>query len=499
MREAAGELGQQADFLEGLLNLVLTVGIILVHVMVDNAFRDNIVDLGAFVEGSHGILEDHLAAADDFHVFLLGDLSADPLSLVEDFTLGGGIDADDRAADGRFAGAGLADQCKCLALVNGEIDIVHSHELSAAVAKRHLQVLDLNERLAVRILMRMIQLDVGGLAEIRILQLLDGIRLRDLRCARVHQPGLGLVRCGDIIHRRLFEEVDVQGVAVAGCKRVALDLVEEVGRRAINGRQFLTLDAQLRQGAQESPGVGMMRIKEDFIGKTGLNDLSCVHDRYTVSHIGHNTQVMGDINDGHVVFTLQGLDEFQDLCLNRHVQSSGRFVADQDLRLAGHGDSDDSSLAHAAGEFMRILAIAHFRVRDADARKQADGFFLGSLAPQALMQFDRFTDLQSDLFQGVQAGHGVLCHHGNLLAADLLPFPFGLELGQVKPVVHDGAVCDLSVLVEHAHKELGEHALAGTGLTHNREGLPFIEVQGAAADSLQLLAAERELDLNILC
>ena len=118
---------------------------------------------------------------------------------------------------------------------------------------------------------------------------------------------------------------------------------------------------------------------------------------------------------------------------------------------------------------------------------------------QSLMQFDRFTDLQSDLFQGVQAGHGVLCHHGNLLAADLLPFPFCLELGQVKPVVHDGAVCDLSVLVEHADKELGEHALAGTGLTHNREGLPFIEVQGAAADSLQLLAAERELDLNILC
>ncbi len=57
-------------------------------------------------------------------------------------------------------------------------------------------------------------------------------------------------------------------------------------------------------------------------------------------------------------FDLELLEQIENLRLNRHVQRSGGFVADEDLRVAGHGNGDDHALSHAAGELVWILRSA---------------------------------------------------------------------------------------------------------------------------------------------
>ena len=168
----------------------------------------------------------------------------------------------------------------------------------------------------------------------------------------------------------------------------------------------------------------MQGREEDVIGHADFNDLAAVHNRDPVRNIGHHTQVMGDVNDGHVLLFLQAADQVQNLGLDGNVQGGGGFIADEDLGTAGYGDGDDHALAHAAGKLMRILTVAALRVRNADSFQNPVDFFTGRFALQALMQLHAFLNLVADGFQGVQTGHRILGDHGNLLTADLQPVFF---------------------------------------------------------------------------
>ena len=89
-----------------------------------------------------------------------------------------------------------------------------------------------------------------------------------------------------LVHGGLFQEVDVQGVLVAGREGVALDLVEQAGGRTVDGGELLALHAQLRQGGQQGPGVGVLRVEEHLVGHADLDDLAAVHHRHPVGHVG---------------------------------------------------------------------------------------------------------------------------------------------------------------------------------------------------------------------
>ena len=329
-------------------------------------------------------------------------------------------------------------------------------------------------------------------------ELADGIGLVDLGRARIQHPGLGLVRGRHVKERRLLQEIDVERLMVAGSEGIAHHLVEQVRRGTIDGGQLFALDAQLRQRAQQRPGVGMPCIEENLVDHADFHNLAGVHNRHTVGHVGHHAQVVGDIDDGHVLLALQLADQIQNLRLDGHIQGGGRLVADQDLRTAGHGDGDDHALAHAAGKLMRILIIAALRIGDTHQLQHVDGLALGLAAAHALMQLDGLLNLHADLLQRVQAGHGILRHHGDLAAADGAPFLLGSKLGQILAVIQDGAAGDRAVFIQHAHKALGKHGLARAGLAHDGQRFAVIQFQGALADGVQLFAAQGELHLQIL-
>ncbi|MNP70440.1 hypothetical protein D3C76_1666740 [compost metagenome] len=51
-------------------------------------------------------------------------------------------------------------------------------------------------------------------------------------------------------------------------------------------------------------------IIEDFFYRSGLYDLTSIHDRYTIRHIRYNTEIMCYKNNGRSYFSLQFLHQF---------------------------------------------------------------------------------------------------------------------------------------------------------------------------------------------
>ena len=160
--------------------------------------------------------------------------------------------------------------------------------------------------------------------------------------------------------------------------------------------------AKLRQGEQQRLGVWMARILEDLVCKAVFHDLPGIHDGHAVCHIGDDAEVMRDVDDGHVQFLLQLLDELEDLSLNGYVECGGRFIADEDLRAAGNRRCNDDALAHTAGKLMGVLLIALLGIVDADLAQQFDCLLFCGLLVRAEVVGDDFADLLADGFHRVE-------------------------------------------------------------------------------------------------
>ena len=148
MGEAGGKLRQQADLMQGVHHLFMQVFLIFVEMMVQQALSNDILHLGALIQRSHGILEDHLDLTDDLLVQFLGNLAVDLLALEEDVAAGGRVDAADGTANGGLTGAGLADQREGLALIDVKVDMIDSNKFLLTGAKGDLKVFQLNQLFA---------------------------------------------------------------------------------------------------------------------------------------------------------------------------------------------------------------------------------------------------------------------------------------------------------------------------------------------------------------
>ena len=294
-----------------------------------------------------------------------------------------------------------------------------------------------------------------------------------------------------------LHKVDLEGVGIAGGEGVPLHLQEEVGGRALDGVELLSLHAQLGQGGEQGPGIGVPGVVKDLLAGADLHNVPGVHDGNAVGHIGHHAQVVGNIDGSEVVFLLKILDELEDLGLDGHIQGGGGLVADEDLGPAGHGDGDDHPLAHTAGELVGILLGAALRLVDAHLLQHLEDLGVGLGPLETLVEDDGLLDLVADGLERVEGGHGVLHDHGDLPAADGAPLLVGGVPGQVLAVVADLPGRDRAVGVQKAHKGLGKHALAGARLAHDGQALPPVDVQGDPADGVEHLAPQGEFHVQV--
>ena len=163
----------------------------------------------------------------------------------------------------------------------------------------------------------------------------------------------------------------------------------------------------------------MLGVVENLIGGALLTDGAGVHDDDLVTQLGHNAQIVGDHDDGHAQFLLEGLHQLQNLGLNGHVQSGGGLVGDQNIRLTGQSHGDHNPLAHTAGELEGILLHPLFRLVDVNQPQHFHGPIPGLLLVAAGVQGDGLHQLVADGVGGVQGGHGVLEDNGDLVAPDI--------------------------------------------------------------------------------
>ena len=92
----------------------------------------------------------------------------------------------------------------------------------------------------------------------------------------------------------------------------------------------------------------MLWQREDAIGAAVLHDPPGVHHPDLVRGLGHNSEVVGDDDDGHAETALEVVEQGKDLRLHRHIQRGGRLVGDQKLWLVGQCHGDHRTLAHSA-------------------------------------------------------------------------------------------------------------------------------------------------------
>ena len=188
---------------------------------------------------------------------------------------------------------------------------------------------------------------------------------------------------------------------------------------------------------------------------------------------------MGDQHDGLAFLHLQILEQFHDLCLDGNVQRGGGLVADDQLRVADHGDGNHHALFHAAGELMGVVVDALLGIRDAQLAEHLQNLHTGFLLLHAGVLDQALSHLVTHLVNRVQAGHGVLEHHGHVRAAqgahlravgvlDLFQMILG-HLAVPQGVVLDVVRLDPGILAQETHDGVHGHALAAAGLTHNRQ------------------------------
>ena len=128
----------------------------------------------------------------------------------------------------------------------------------------------------------------------------------------------------------------------------------------------------------------------------------CVHDRHPIGYLGHHPEVMGNPDHRQAVFGLQFTDQIHDLGLDGHIEGRGRFIGDQQFRLARQRHSNHGALAHTSREFVRVVVNPGLRRRYPNAVQEADGV-APCLGPgSTAMDAEALADLPTDAVDRVQ-------------------------------------------------------------------------------------------------
>ena len=105
------------------------------------------------------------------------------------------------------------------------------------------------------------------------------------------------------------------------------------GRRGLadDGHEACIHRINTGNAAQQTNGVGMARMLEDGLHRTGLNNPPAVHHSHVVCHLCHHTQIMGDQDNGRARIRLPLGQDREHLRLHGHIQCRGGFVRNDEL------------------------------------------------------------------------------------------------------------------------------------------------------------------------
>ena len=114
----------------------------------------------------------------------------------------------------------------------------------------------------------------------------------------------------------------------------------------------------------QSSCAGVDRVCEERIIFAHFNDPALPHDHNEVAHEANNGKIMSHEDEGEFELRLHVLEQAQDLCLDRNVQSRGRLVSQNqfqtDHQRARNGRPLALTAAQLVGQLLGVLeAQAH--------------------------------------------------------------------------------------------------------------------------------------------
>ena len=170
-------------------------------------------------------------------------------------------------------------------------------------------------------------------------------------------------------------------------------------------------------------------------------------------------------------------------------------LLDQQTAIRGYAILQIDS--NQVGKIVRLQEHPLGWIVDAYAVEHLHGQFL-RIFPAHLAVFQHgFRDLLPDGDRGVQRGHGVLKHHGDLLAADFAHLLIA-DFGQVGAFKFNFAVFNAGSIGQQAQDGHGSNAFAAAGLTSDAKDLALMHFKADAAHSLHFAGGSHKGGFQIL-
>ena len=203
-------------------------------------------------------------------------------------------------------------------------------------------------------------------------------------------------------------------------------------------------------------------------------------------------------HDRRVELLLQPVEQVQDLGLHRHVERRRGLVGDQQVRVQRERHGDHRSLAHAAGELVRVLVGALVRARDPDPAEHLDGLLVRLLLGDLLVRRGR---PRRSGRRPCRTGAGTSSGPGRSSRSSRrgsVRISSGGSVSRSWPWKMTSPSMIGPLGVDEPHHRQERDALAGAGLPHDPERLARAQRERDAVDRLDQAVFRREMDLRSL-
>ena len=227
----------------------------------------------------------------------------------------------------------------------------------------------------------------------------------------------------------------------------------------------------------------MHGVKKQFANIGVFNDLTGIHYGDPLGHLRHDSEIMGDQEDGCVEICFQIVHEIQDLSLNRDIQRGCGFIGDDQVRIAGQGHCYHHPLPHAATHLIGIFSNPLAWIGYADVGQQFSCPAPGRPSLQAFMQLEHLCNLVAYLKGRIEGGHGLLENHGDSVATDVPDFRV-TQPDHIPPVEQNSAVNNFAGGIrDQSHDRQCGYALSAPGLPDQAQRFTAFNFQVHTVDS----------------
>ena len=107
-----------------------------------------------------------------------------------------------------------------------------------------------------------------------------------------------------------------------------------------------------RDGGEEALGIGMGGVGGDEFRGAFFDEFTVFENRDLIADVFNDGEVVGDKEVGEVKFFLEVHQKVDDLGLDRDIEGTDRFVADDKLRFDGEGAGNTDALALTSAKFV---------------------------------------------------------------------------------------------------------------------------------------------------